>query len=254
LMASSTLSEWFSKFPTPIDTPTNQMQRWQKTFQTGCAEVCCWSKDCGSIHCNGCGHSLTKSIPVVLRFVCMECDVDKDQQALMSLCESCFNSDELRHHHTRFCQISSQGRHTPIERTKGFGELRQITKDDIKKHCKISPIPSSATECVVCFIDFEPEKCYPYTMPGCKTHNHSLGQVTQDGKFEESHAYTCLDCTFETIKAGGFTEYCTEALPCLCTVCCSQQEEAQWRKEFSEAFQILVENFNNTKTRKKCVV
>ena len=232
---------------------TENMLIWQNSWsEPHCGDVCCFSKDCGSIRCDHCGHSLTNCRPPSTRFMCMECPKPEDatQEAFLTLCESCFtgDSDETRflHPHSKFCRVGGNGAHSIVTRAEGIAEELLIELEDIEAIASPEELIAPALagkQCLICVDDFE-NSGDAARMIGCRS-AHSVARSDPEEGLVESHEYYHRECYLMALKANPKIRgvYCGQTMPVLCELCNFETEVAYWKKDFRHSFEMLRELF-----------
>eukprot|EP01095_Lingulamoeba_sp_RSL-Kostka_P013319 TRINITY_DN5501_c0_g1_i1.p1 TRINITY_DN5501_c0_g1~~TRINITY_DN5501_c0_g1_i1.p1 ORF type:complete len:379 (+),score=75.03 TRINITY_DN5501_c0_g1_i1:57-1193(+) len=235
---------------------TANMLRWQNNWGESCGMVCCYSSNCGSIRCSFCYKSLTKEVPVVNKYICMNCEVIEEKKDPMTLCEDCFNSSEFLHDHKHFCMVDGEGNHSNVERQIGFSLPKPIDFDKSLKYIKfltpeenneeheiqkkdeiivIKNAQDIPQECGVCFED---EDIRFVSTIGCEK-GHSLSHFDKKKGYVETNMYSCFDCMKSFMIANEQNKYYGNSVPNFCRICLFKLELIQWEKDFDIAFSKL---------------
>src|SRR3989338_8483998 len=207
--------------------PEENMKRWQKGWPSYCGDICCFSKDCGSIRCSKCTRSLTSSVPSAKRYVCMQCPRPENPKdgAFYTLCKCCFDSSTVLHPHAQFIFIDRFGTHSPLPRMNGVFPEQPILLDHIQSFPWDAHTFASLS-CLACFDSFSPTD--PPAKPlGCQS--------------TPTHAFACPDKTFGFVPLDGyyhracylqvlahhhlfFGKFCGDSLPICCDLCLHQAQ------------------------------
>lgn len=230
---------WLSSLP--VYDISKSMMTWMCAYDVPCGRACCFSSNCGSIGCSGCGELLTR-LPMPDRFQCMECPVG-DPNALFDprpeFCASCFHSPGVLHHHTQFLQVDGRGRHSGVVRTVGVGIQTALTEADLP----VVPLSALSTpgvdqECRICCDVFSEEEP-PTSEVGC-VHGHADASLNpRTLGLTLNNCYMHAPCRLQGYVGRNLHLFCApldpaapRSLPLLCDVCRRDQELLVWRRSF----------------------
>lgn len=224
-------------------TPTENMMRWMKSFDRPCERACCYSVDCASIRCSFCFVSLTSADRPSLsnfRMECVECPLviaesfenaaDDVYVSQTTMCAACFHSVSVKHHHTIFCKIVSEGgQHSVCRRSVPAVPLLSLTKSDFHSIALGHECLLLKNYCSCCYEPFREDRMAVAT-PGCDA-NHGIAEHTRNGDIVDSKGYFCIDCAYSWYSSKGSASFCD--ITSCCVVCKHVQEVKQWKQDFA---------------------
>ena len=219
----------------PQTNPTENMMRWMCVYDRPCHRACCYSPDCACIRCDSCHMSLTTP-EVQSRYLCVECELCMSEDLNnfcfpvpgLSLCESCFVSDNFKHDHITFCDVNKIGTHNETVRDVGIINKIQILLEDLVvcPRCNLED-DALCQGCLCPFDDSDP----PVSAPGC-TQGHGIAEYNYLNGVIDSRKFMCRECTLQYLKITGQDYYCD--IHTFCKVCSHNEMEKRWREEMKE--------------------